>query len=84
MKTNTGLEYATGTYFDKNLQTGETDGVSLKKGQLMGDFNFGSTIVLIFEAPANFEFRVDPGCKVKYGQPFGTYDGQQVKRRRYR
>jgi len=34
----------------------------------MGDFRLGSTIVLLFEAPPNFQFGVDDGQKVKYGE----------------
>ena len=43
----------------------------LNKGDYIGIFNMGSSIVLIFEAPNNFEFVVKPGQKVKLGQPLG-------------
>ena len=40
-------------------------------GEMLGEFNFGSTIVLIFEAPKNFVFNVQPGQKVKMGEAIG-------------
>jgi phosphatidylserine decarboxylase precursor len=40
------------------------DGIRLAKGQELGRFNLGSTVVLIFEAPADFTFSVLPGDKV--------------------
>jgi len=46
--------------------------VQLKKGELFGDFNLGSTIVLLFEAPDTFEFAIRPGQRVRYGQGIGT------------
>lgn len=46
-------------------------GYPLLKGQQMGGFNLGSTVVLVFEAPKNFEFQVKRGEKVKVGQPLG-------------
>ena len=38
---------------------------------MIGDFNFGSTIVLVFEAPQSFRFKFNPGERVKYGQGLG-------------
>jgi len=37
------------------------------KGQHFGEFNLGSTVVLIFEAGQDFQFHVKPGDKVKMG-----------------
>lgn len=39
----------------------------MKKGEYFGEFNLGSTIVLIFEAPDNFQFDLWPGKVVKVG-----------------
>lgn len=70
-------------YFDKHLQTNKTkanisckdkclgSGLSLKKGDPIGEFRMGSTIVLIFEAPPTFQFSISPGERVKMGQGIG-------------
>jgi len=42
-------------------------GHKISKGESFGEFNFGSTIVLIFEAPNNFEFEVAQNDKIFYG-----------------
>ncbi|XKL62593.1 hypothetical protein PGB90_002426 [Kerria lacca] len=49
-------------FIDKVLNT------SWKKGEEIGEFRLGSTIVLLFEAPKNFLFNVEPGQKIKVGE----------------
>lgn len=43
-------------------------GLEVGKGDHFGEFNLGSTVVLIFEAPKEFEFSVKPGQKVQVGK----------------
>ncbi|ETV95469.1 phosphatidylserine decarboxylase [Aphanomyces invadans] len=44
---------------------------SVVRGTQVGQFKLGSTVVLVFEAPADFTFTVIPGDKVRYGQAIG-------------
>ncbi|KAH9836653.1 phosphatidylserine decarboxylase 1 [Rhodofomes roseus] len=46
-------------------------GQPLSKAQEMGGFYLGSTIVLVFEAPQDFEFTVEAGQKIKMGEKLG-------------
>ncbi|KAK9383787.1 phosphatidylserine decarboxylase-domain-containing protein, partial [Kockiozyma suomiensis] len=46
-------------------------GYPLEKGQQMGGFELGSTVVLVFEAPKKFRFNVKEGQHVKVGEPLG-------------
>ena len=48
-------------------------GYPLLKGQQMGGFNLGSTVVLVFEAPKSFEFSVEKGQHVKVGESLGGF-----------
>ncbi|KAH8584982.1 phosphatidylserine decarboxylase [Cryptosporidium sp. chipmunk genotype I] len=41
------------------------------KGDELGLFNLGSTIILVFQAPKKFKFDVDKGAKLKLGQILG-------------
>ncbi|XP_014228533.1 phosphatidylserine decarboxylase proenzyme, mitochondrial [Trichogramma pretiosum] len=43
-------------------------GMRVQKGELFGEFRMGSTIVLIFEAPRDFEFTTEVGQKILMGQ----------------
>ncbi|KAM3874003.1 phosphatidylserine decarboxylase proenzyme, mitochondrial [Diretmus argenteus] len=43
-------------------------GVTLRKGEALGEFNLGSTIVLLFEAPADFAFDLRPGQRIRVGE----------------
>eukprot|EP00092_Neocalanus_flemingeri_P004752 GFUD01005117.1.p1 GENE.GFUD01005117.1~~GFUD01005117.1.p1 ORF type:complete len:447 (+),score=147.56 GFUD01005117.1:211-1551(+) len=50
------------------------DGVEVKKGEYFGEFNLGSTVVLIFEAPENFKFNFGvEGEVVKMGRSIGEH-----------
>ncbi|KAF8502872.1 phosphatidylserine decarboxylase-domain-containing protein [Russula emetica] len=56
------------------------NGQPLRPGQEMGGFCLGSTIVLVFEAPSNFEFGVHAGQKVRVGQKLGDVLGPKEKK----
>ncbi|CAK9294289.1 unnamed protein product [Gordionus sp. m RMFG-2023] len=59
---------------DSSINASEDDnggGIFIKRGQYFGEFNLGSTIVLIFEAPAHFKFNLDFDQTLKMGQSLG-------------
>ena len=57
----------------EDTDTGQADNkayphpVHLAQGQEVGNFSFGSSIVLLFEAPLGLEFTIKPFEKVKLG-----------------
>lgn len=57
--------------FSANNTASKTKGINVDKGELFGEFRLGSTVVLIFEAPKNFEFVVNCGQKIKFGEKIG-------------
>lgn len=71
-------------YFDKSLQTNKPkttyiskdkflgSNIFLHKGDPVGEFRMGSTIVLIFEAPQDFNFSLSVGQCIKMGQRLGS------------
>lgn len=47
-------------------------GIPLVKGEDMGGFELGSTVVLCFEAPSSFKYKIKVGDTVKMGQELGS------------
>lgn len=52
------------------------ENVQKQKGDHIGQFKLGSSVVLIFEAPEDFQFEVEPGQVIKYGQRLGRFNAQ--------
>ncbi|MBW0488341.1 hypothetical protein O181_028056 [Austropuccinia psidii MF-1] len=48
------------------------NGQALRKGDEVGAFSLGSTIVLVFEAPEQFQFSIKQGESIKVGQAIGN------------
>ncbi|WFD30215.1 phosphatidylserine decarboxylase [Malassezia sp. CBS 17886] len=65
--------YSEATY---NAASRILGGQPLGAGEEMGAFLLGSTVVLVFEAPENFRFSVNPGEKVYTGEPLGDVEGK--------
>ncbi|XP_035904101.1 phosphatidylserine decarboxylase proenzyme, mitochondrial isoform X1 [Anopheles stephensi] len=78
LKTNKWVGLACGSHKKKEYDELEMpDDKYLDKGELVGQFRMGSTIVLIFEAPKEFKFNLFPGQRVKVGERLGTFEGTE-------
>ncbi|ODQ56037.1 phosphatidylserine decarboxylase [Saitoella complicata NRRL Y-17804] len=64
-----GVAYAEATYANASKAL---RGQPCRVGEQMGGFNLGSTVVLVFEAPVDFQFKIEAGQKVKMGQAIGV------------
>ncbi|XP_054613648.1 phosphatidylserine decarboxylase proenzyme, mitochondrial isoform X2 [Dunckerocampus dactyliophorus] len=76
LQTNTP-RYRKGSFHDHSYvamgnQVLSREGLSLRRGEAVGEFNLGSTIVLLFEAPKTFTFNVHPGQRIRVGEGLGA------------
>ena len=67
LKTNRKGKFKKNKYIEEHLFNRENF-MNIKKGAYFGEFNLGSTIVIVVEAPTDFTFNVQNGQKVIVGQ----------------
>ncbi|CAG8561827.1 5180_t:CDS:2 [Paraglomus occultum] len=74
LRTNSKEDVNIGTYVEVSYENASKllKGLLLRKGDEIGGFCFGSTIVLVFEAPREFKFCVESGQKINYGMAIGS------------
>lgn len=68
IKTNVAGHVPEGPHFDSYYEN-----LKSKKGECISFFNLGSTVVLLFQAPPNWQWHVNQYEKVKLGQPLGSF-----------
>ncbi|EJT98898.1 phosphatidylserine decarboxylase [Dacryopinax primogenitus] len=75
LRTNAHSAPPVGTFVEASYSSASAllGGWPAVKGEEMGGFALGSTIVLVFEAPQRWEWSVKPGEKVRVGQALGDH-----------
>ena len=79
----TNVQKSSKYFEDASFISKNGKGVRMKKGQHFGDFNLGSTMVLLFEAPPSFRFSTVSHQKVKYGKGIGSCLPAKQKRKKW-
>lgn len=64
----TNLRYTDHGFKDRLYDSGEL----YKRGDSLGGFELGSSLVLVFTAPKDFKFNISIGQKLKYGEQIGN------------
>jgi phosphatidylserine decarboxylase len=57
----------------KNIKTWDYSDINLKKGEELGRFNFGSTVILCFDNKTNFNSNLKPEITIKLGTNIASY-----------
>ena len=73
LKTNSKIPKPYNPYVFKSFYDGDETNklIKLHKGDEIGRFNLGSTIVLLFEADPSFKWNIKEGDTLRYGQIIG-------------
>lgn len=72
-------ELRTNTKGKRNIVNERDLQASYQKGDLFGQFNMGSTIILLFEAPKDFKFDMAAGDRVLVGQALSAAAKEQTR-----
>ncbi|GAA5802455.1 hypothetical protein HPULCUR_007920 [Helicostylum pulchrum] len=76
LKTNQKEDIPLGTYTEVTYKSASKilGGKALRYGDEVGGFYLGSTVVLVFEAPESFKFKVTSGQKIQMGEVLGQIE----------
>ncbi|ORX50134.1 phosphatidylserine decarboxylase [Hesseltinella vesiculosa] len=79
LKTNKKEDIPMGTFTEVTYRAASQrlGGKPLERGEEMGGFYLGSTVVLVFEAPLNFKFNVKAGQYIKMGESLGDIEEEE-------